>query len=227
MIKNPLSGINKPEWELYDTQGNPEHDYAKSVIMEFCDISGIVIQYYKRDASIADYDVLYGELEHIGYDDAIETKIVYDVDQEPALFSMFGMYGDDSIIVYIPKGTYYRDVDKTGGPNTGDVIKTPWNNRTYEVANVNDDERVFQLYKVTWILTLKPYRMASESDSAIALTDSLAPSAYSDNEWIKDMSDEIDNYTDVDEGVYGFSIAFLIILSKLIFNFNNISNYFI
>jgi len=32
----------------------------------------------------------------------------------------------------------------------------------------------------------------------------MAPSAYSDNEWIEEMSDSIDNYSDVDSNIYGF-----------------------
>lgn len=203
-IKNPLTGVNKPGWELYDIHGNIEHDLAKSLVMEFCDISGIQISYYQRNNAIADYDVLYGELESVAYKTALTTKIIYDVDQEPNLWSVFGMFGDDSITVYIPKGTYYRDVNKSSGPNVGDAIKIPWNDRAFEISNVNDSERSFQLYKFSWVLILKPYRTSSESASADAITTSKAPSGYSDNEWIIDASDDIDNYTDVDEDIYGF-----------------------
>jgi|AntAceMinimDraft_17_1070374.scaffolds.fasta_scaffold242379_1 hypothetical protein len=203
-IKNPLSGFNKPGWELHDLHGNPEHDLAKSVSMEFCDIAGVQISYYKRDADIEDYDVLYGENEHIGFHDPITTKVIYEVDQEPNIYSVFGMYGEDTIIAYIPKGTYYRDIDKTSSPNDGDVIKTVWNNRNFQIVHVDDDERVFQLYKYVWILTLRPYAYSFESDSAAAITSAMAPSAYSDNEWIEEMSDSIDNYSDVDSNIYGF-----------------------
>lgn len=202
-MRTILSGRYKPKWNLHDLHDNREHDLFQSYIMEFNDISGIEIYYYVRDAEFEDYDTLYGEHQYFGFQEPLTTKILYDVEEEPQMWSPFGMYGTDVVTSHMPMGTFKRDINQTVDPKIGDVIVTTWNNRSYEIVMVDDDDRIFQLKKQVWIFILKPYRFSEQSDSAETLSDLPLPSA-GENEWIQDQSNSIENYSDVDSNIYGF-----------------------
>jgi len=100
---------------------------------------------------------------------------------------------------------------------------TPWNNRAYELADVHEEEKIFQLKKLIWGFVLKPYRFSDESDSAreifrgtrlptptskindrkSTITEPL--SAFGDNDPIDEESNEIFDYgDDYDSSVYGY-----------------------
>jgi hypothetical protein len=89
---------------------------------------------------------------------------------------------------------------------------THWNNRAYEVVDVGEEEKIFQLKKMVWSFILKPYRFSEDSDISRTIPmgretgalDSDPLSAYGDNEWIEEESDGIHNYPDVDESIYGY-----------------------
>ena len=206
----------RPKWELYHTQNNPEHNLFEDYIVEFTDISGIVVHYYIRDNSI-EMDDLYGETTETRYLDPIETKLIYDVTEETTMTNPFGIISEDVIQYgFIPKFTFSRDVSAGCDPKPGDVIKTLWNDRNYEIVDVGEEEKIFQLKKMIWELILKPYRFSTQSTSAreilISPDDLLSSpvSAYGDNEFIDSESDDIDDYTgstggdSVDEDIYGF-----------------------
>lgn len=204
MTRARISGVWKPQWELHDLHDNREHDLWQSYIMEFCDISGIAIEYYVRNAEEEDYDVLYGEHQYYGFDTAKESKILYDVEETPQIWNIFGSTGTDSVVGMIPKGTYRRDVSQTVEPKIGDVIRTVWNDRSYEIVMVDPDIRIFQLKKMVWVFNLRTYRFSEQSSTASALSDTPAISAVGENTWIQEQSDEIDDYSDVDTTIYGF-----------------------
>jgi len=111
-------------------------------------------------------------------------------------------------------------------PFVGDVITTTWNHRNYEIVDIGSEERIFQGQKHIWELILRPYRFASEGKKAREIhhtdnTDEIEiiedemeegpgveerdyPSIkYGDNTWIEDESDDIDDYDDVDKGIFG------------------------
>ena len=203
MTRQPFGGLNKPGWSLHDLQGNPEHGLMESLISEYTDVSGIEVKYYIRSAD-ASYDPLYGEDDSIEFDSYKETKILYDIDQEPSIMTAFGIYGEDTITIQMPKSIYYRDVSKTVEPSPGDIINIKWNNRNFEIANVDDDDKVFQLKRFIWLMVLKPYRFSEQSDTASEISLSKPVSAYGDNEWLEAQSEKIDDYDDVDTSIYGF-----------------------
>lgn len=207
----PLDTLIKPEWEMEHYQeGNVEHDLFDSVVVEYNDIQGSSISYYIRDESI-EMDVLYGESVNTGYLGPYSTKMTYEVTEEPSITDPFGITSIDVIqYAYLPKSTFLRDVSSVYDPKPGDIIKTLWNNRSYEVVDVGEEMSVFHLKKAVWEFILKPYRFSDQSDSARDISNDLDSTlsepltAYGDNAWVGNESDDIDNYTDVDTAIYGF-----------------------
>jgi len=196
------TGLTKPKWTVYDLQFNQEHDLIQNYIMEYTDIFGIEVEYRRRKSNIP-YDPLYGEHTNTEFEDAITTKVIYDVGEEPNLWSSFGMFGGDIITCHIQMGTWNRDISRTLTPNIGDVIYIKWLDRGFEVVHVDDDDRIFQLKKMIYILILRPYRFSEQSESATDIyTETVPMSGFGDNEWIKEQSDSIDNYSDIDNSIY-------------------------
>ncbi|MBU0847685.1 hypothetical protein KKH23_10905, partial [Patescibacteria group bacterium] len=105
---------------------------------------------------------------------------------------------------------FSRDVSGGYEPKPGDVIQTLWNERSYEVVDVGAEGSIFQLKKMIWEFILKPYRFSDQSESAqdiswdVDSTLSEPLTAYGDNAWIEEESDDIDLYSDVDSSIYGF-----------------------
>lgn len=216
-----MGKIGTNEWELYDVASNVEQDLFKQYISEFNDIAGIRIYYYIRDEGII-MDELYGESVNTNYLNPLETKIIYDPTEEPTMTTGFGIHSEDQIqYALIPKYTFTRDVSAGYHPKPGDVIKTLWNNRAYEIADVDEEAHIFHLNKQVWSFILKPFRFSDQSQSTTTNTgpDDITPfnrdpspeinpdttseplTAYGDNDYIEEESDEILDY---DGSVYGF-----------------------
>ena len=196
---------------MYDTSdGNREHDLFDSVIVEYNDVQGVEINYYIRDENIS-MDRLYGESVNTAYLGPYSTSMTYEVSDEATEMTAFGITSIDMIQYgWMPKATFTRDVSGGYDPKPGDVIQTVWNERSYEIVDAGEEGSIFQLKKMVWEFILKPYRFSEQSDSAedisydvdSTLTEPLT--AYGDNEWITDESDDIDIYSDVDQSIYGF-----------------------
>lgn len=205
------SRLIKPKWSLYDiTPDNIEWSLYKDYIVEFTDIGGIEVDYWINDPHIT-MDTLYGESTRASFFGPYRTKFIYEVTEEPTITTGFGIVSED-IIQYamIPKFTFSRDVSAGREPTPGDVIETLWNSRQYEIVDTGEEAHIFQLGKFIYELILKPYRYSEQSDTAKSLLkspDSTLTSpitAYGDNIFIEEESDEIDAYSDVDTSVYGF-----------------------
>lgn len=219
-----MANINKaikPNWALHDLYNNIEHDLFESYIVEFTDIAGIEVDYYIRNEDAIDSDRLYGEplYQNILYNPARRTKVLYETTEEPTITGPFGIVSEDQIqYAFQPKFTFSRDVSGSGHlPKPGDVIKTVWNDRAYEVVDVGEEAHIFQLNKLVYEYILRPYRFSEQSSQAKAIgifnvdpspeLDStlITPlSAYGDNKFIEEESDSIDLYDDVDTGIYGY-----------------------
>jgi hypothetical protein len=213
------SGAAKPQWELYNVRDNPEWQLAEGYAEEYTDITGIKITYYQRNNEIQP-DVLYGETQDIEFLEGKETKILYEVGEIPTLYSMFGMMATDQIIAHIPQCIYSRDVSKTELPKPGDLIKVEWyrgdfiddndpDQRTFEISHVAQDQSIFQLRSLVYVMYLIPYRYSEESQSAKDASSDLDTtyvgiSAYGDNNWIDTQSDILSAYTSVDTKLYGY-----------------------
>lgn len=215
----------KPTWNLHHLQDNVEHDLFESIISEFTDISGIVARYYIRDES-RQKDYLYGENPASRYFGPYESKLVYEPTEEPTLTTGFGINSEDVISwTSIPKWTFSRDISAGYHPKPGDAIITLWNNRAYEIADVHEEEKIFQLKKMIWGFVLRPYRFSDESESAREIsrftreptdrnnvnrhtdldTTTEPLSAFGDNEYLEDESDDIYDYpADYDTNIYGY-----------------------
>ncbi len=197
---------NKPTWDLHHLTDNVEHDLFESVVVEFTDISGIVCDYYMLNPEVQrQHDRLYGETTRTDYLPPLQTKLIYEPTNEPTLTNTFGITSEDMVqFAAIPKLTFSRDVSASYQPLPGDVVITHWNNRAYEIIDVGEEEKMFQLKKPIWDFILKPFRFSEQSDSAreiLTITKSIT--AYGDNTWIEEESDEIHDYPDVDESIYG------------------------
>lgn len=201
------SKLIKPTWELYDiTEENPEWELYENYIVEFTDISGIKINYYIRSEDV-DMDTLYGESTNTEYLDAISTKLIYEPTEEISMTNPFGIVSEEAIqYAFIPKFTFSRDVSAGYNPKPGDVLTTIWNNRNYEIVDVSEEVHIFNLYKASWALLLKPYRFSEQSVSSKEIlkspdnTYSDPITAYGDNEWYEDESDTIDASVGDDTG---------------------------
>lgn len=213
-------GSAKPELEIYNIKNNPEWELAESVAMEFTDISGIKCTYYQKDQLIQ-ADPLYGETQDAEYLDGKKTKILYEVGEIPTLYSMFGMVTTDQIVAHIPITIYTRDVSKIEMPKPGDVIVVDWyrnmfpcewedlSGRTFEILHVAQDQSIFQLRSLVYVLYLSPYRFSEESQDARDISSDLSTeypgiSAYGDNLWIETASDALSAYDGIDTSIYGF-----------------------
>jgi hypothetical protein len=160
------SGLIRPKWDLHHLSHNPEHDLFESVIVEFTDISGIECLYYIRDESI-EKDWLYGESDRTRYLEPKITRLIYEPTEEPTLTTGFGINSEEVISwASLPKLTLTRDVSAGYHPKPGDAIITMWNDRAYEIADVSEEEKIFQLKKMIWGFVLRPYRFSEESQSA-------------------------------------------------------------
>jgi hypothetical protein len=120
----------------------------------------------------------------------------------------------------ISKSIFSRDVSNTFIPKIGDVIKTLWNNKSYEIADVGSENKIFQGKKMIWEFICRPYRYSSQSESADDIifdtpseidfpeinetTVSKPTSAYGENDYIEEESNKIENYKDIDTSVYGY-----------------------
>ena len=218
------SKLIKPKWDLYHIQNNVEHDLFESVITEFTDISGVECLYYIRDRSVK-LDYFYGETDKARTRYLVppkKTRLIYEPTEEPTLTTGYGIYSEEVIsFASIPKYTFTRDVSAGYHPVPGDCLITLWNNRAYEIADVAEEEKIFQLKKMIWGFVLRPYRFSEQSDSAkeisrfnrdpsppIDTDTTITPlSAYGDNDELEDESDDIfdyDNDIDIDSEVYGY-----------------------
>lgn len=239
------SRLIKPKWELHDLNNNVEHDLFEDLIVEFNDIAGIKMNYYIRNTDDrTEIDHIYGEplYQNTFWYTAKQSKLLYEVTEEPSLTDIFGIVSEDQIqYATMPKFTFIRDINKnatdvtatpSAAPKPGDVIKTIWNDRAYEVVDVHEEEQIFQLKKFAWGFILRPYRFSEESDSARTVvgehvytpteeidtstestpltatyahrTDDETYNAETENELIEKESNDIDNYGDVDTSIYGY-----------------------
>ena len=197
---------------MYDIVGNIEHDLFDSVIVEYNDIAGIEIEFYILDPSI-NFDTLYGESTEHSYLGPYTTKVVYEPTEEASIANTFGIVSEEMIqYAEMPKTTFTRDVTASPNPKPGDVIKTLWNSRAYEIVDVGEEGKIFQLKKLVWEFILKPFRFSATDETGHtdgAISPDIDPStwtdpltAYGDNEWIEEQSDSIETVSD--SAVYGY-----------------------
>ncbi len=218
-FRKQFTGGGKGPWKTYDLYDNPEWKLAESMAVEFCDIAGIEAVYYMQDGTV-EPDVLYGETQDKEYLIGKQTNVVVEVGEIPTTYSMFGMIATDQMVAHIPQATYRRDVSQTVPPKVGDVIVLPFyrdvpgmseptaQGRTFELIHVAEDQNIFQLKSLVYSLYMIPYRFSEESETASQIssesTESVSITAYGDNDWIEEKSNEIDTYSDVDTKIYGF-----------------------
>jgi hypothetical protein len=118
------------------------------------------------------------------------------------------------------KSIFSRDVSNNFIPKIGDVIKTLWNNKSYEIADVGSESKIFQGKKMIWEFICRPYRYSSQSESADDIlfdtpseidfpeinetTTSKPISSYGENDYIEEESEKIESYDNLDTTIYGF-----------------------
>lgn len=211
---------NKPLWSLEDlSPENPEGELFNSYICEFVDIAGVSIQFYIKNHT--NTDSLYGEATLETMDGPYKTKAIYPIQGEQSVFSVFGLSSDETIdTMYLPKTIFARDVKDGYLPIPGDVIRTLWNDKLYEIVNVSFETKVFQLKKYVLEFILRPFRMDGTIEDTfiegtlnninefpeinLDRTLNMPLSAGSDNEFIRQKEISETKYDDVDCNMYGF-----------------------
>lgn len=216
----------KPQWELLDFESSVDETLLfDSVISEATDIMGFPIEYRTLLVNREDVDDLYGEDPNIGWSEPYRTKLIYEPSNEMEVLNAFGFSSDDAITaMMMAKAVFSRDVSYDFIPKVGDVIKTLWNNKTYEVVDVGAESKIFQGKKMVWDFICRPFRHSNQSSSADdiifnAPDDGDFPdinfeyetrplSAYGDNDFIEEESNKIDTSakTEIygyDQGTYG------------------------
>lgn len=237
---------NKPEWEILDLKDetdNFEHELFESIGAEFVDVAGFPIEFYLMKPGET-LDKLYGEDPLLEFEGPFKTKIAYDPVNEETMIDMFGFSSDDNIqYAEMPKIIFERDImlqtDTTidieylrddRAPIPGDVIKTLWDGKIWELVNVSSGEKIFHGKKLVWSFTMKPYRHGNESESAETMvfstleldefppvnstTEHITNEEYleENNDVTDELADEIDNYLgnekfmddDIDTSAYGY-----------------------
>lgn len=164
-IPFPYDPNTSPLWNLYDiSDNNPEFQLFTSVIVEKNDIAGFPIQYYIK--KYLPEDPLYGENTLESFEDPRYTKVTYEPGMETPILNAFGIMSDDEIsLVEIPKYTFTRDIS-ADKPLVGDVVKTLWNNRNYEITDVEEEQRIFHAKKMVWNIILRPFRFGDSSNKS-------------------------------------------------------------
>ena len=199
---------SKVSWDLYEGQSenNPEHSLYIQTVVEYNDIAGHFVEYFVRyDAD--NTDRLYGETPEQIFYTAKNTKVVYEPTEELSMMNQFGITSDETIqYMFMPQATFKRDISTTTEPMPGDVIKALWNDRSYEIVDVGQEAKMFLYRKHMYEFIMRPFRFSSSSDWDDEITTTTDPlSAFGDNDWIEEASNDIDSYTDVDTTIYGYN----------------------
>jgi len=224
------SGICEPtNWNMYDTSPtNPEHALFLSNLCEITDISGFPIEFRLL---LPKNDWLWGEDPNNRLSYPSFTKAIYAPETETNLLDMFGLTADDTLqYISIPKAIFTRDLsmlytDTLGPsafvkPRVGDILKTIWNNRNYEVVNISEEDNIFLAKKFVWDMIVRPFRFSEQSDehrevhtglpddpfetivpgpSGDVIQNNYATEMFGDNNNIDEESDKIYDYDD--EGI--------------------------
>ncbi|MCK5020475.1 MAG: hypothetical protein KAS32_25790 [Candidatus Peribacteraceae bacterium] len=226
------SGVcSPPGWNMYDiSPTNCEHHLFESTLCEITDIQGFPVEYRLL---LPENDWLHGEDPNAKLSYPSFTKAIYTPQNETNILDMFGLTADDTMqYVSIPKSIFARDLsmmysDTLGPsayvqPRVGDIIKTLWNDRNYEVVNISEEENIFMAKKFVFDMIVKPFRFSEQSDehrevfsglpddpfesivpgpSGDVIQNNYGTEMFGDNEDIDKESSEIYDYDD--EGIQG------------------------
>ena len=224
-----VPGKFKPGVEVIDfTTYDKEARLFDSIACEFTEMAGFKVYYYVHQAD--NIDIIYGADPLEGYDGPYHTKIAYQPEKEQNITDTLGFHYDGLTILSaeIPKTMFTRDVsgafvnNSIPTPKPKDVIRTLWNGKLYEIVDVSSEAKVFLGNKMIWTLTLKPYRVGEQSDSAEAMlltmpttadmplinrtNDTLPLSGFGENSLIEALADSIDPAGDIDTSIYGYGV---------------------
>lgn len=222
-----------PLWQLYDISAtNPEFCLFESIISEFTGIAGFPAEYY---ISVPNQDRLYGEDPNNGLWGPFPLNLVYEPTEETSIIEAFGVTSDETLqFALVPRQTFSIALSaaylanpsisaEPYMPKPGDVIKTLWNDRNYEIVDMGAENQIFMARKLIWEMILRPFRFGEQTDEHYEIHTNLdaslrtpSPTAsdgkpidgynerYGDNTWIEEQSDLIDDYSDVDERTFGY-----------------------
>lgn len=217
--------LDRPQWRMEQNFGNEDHNLMDSVSMEKNDIFGFKVHYYVLDPTNSYGDYLFGEFKDRKFLGPYETYITYEPINDTHNLNQFGIFSEEDIqYMEIPIKTFNRDVTERNisatktlnEPAPGDVIVTLWNDKKYEVTDVNNDVKIFAGYTYVYSLQLKPIRYSEDSEEMDALRNdnplqtneedmlfqTLAD--LDDSDAIEAESNSIDNNDDADKKIYGY-----------------------
>jgi hypothetical protein len=222
-----------PQLNFYNLTDNPEHCLFEQMVQESCDITGFPIEYRKllndnEQLFGEDPNANLSEpiLTKAMFEPSDETSIL-------DMFGITGDDTMEIVNIPINTFTRdcsasfnNIDPDLKVIPVVGDVIKILYSNRNYEITNISKENIIFLAKKFVYTLILRPYRYSEQSDEHRDVYNGLpddpfetivqTPSGndvmqkndfssnYSDDTWIEDESEFIDDYPDVDTKIFGY-----------------------
>jgi hypothetical protein len=172
-----------------------------SVITEAYNKFGVPMVYY-----VVDYDKNYDKIFGEDMDRVIERKFncmaYYELQEEIEMFTKWGIEGIDNFHLYISKShleiasTYNIDGTMSGStsgegtypsytPKRGDIIRSVYNDRWYEIVNIQQEQEQFLQTKHSWDLIVK-----IRKDEHMTVSDALSADGISD---ITDIQNDIYN----------------------------------
>lgn len=211
----------KPQWELLDFESKVDETLLfDSVISEANDIMGWPIEFFTLLVDDEKVDKIYGEDPTQEFNGPYRTKLIYEPTNEMEMLNAFGFSSDDTITaMMISKSVFSRDISYDFKPKVGDLIKTLWNNKTYEIVDVGAESKIFHGKKMVWDFICRPFRHSSQSSSAdFVLFNNANETDFpevnkeydvkelfelGDNDVIEEESDTIDNNS-VDSAYFGY-----------------------
>ena len=232
----PITGCppnNCTGWNLYNVTNNPEHCLYDSSLVELNDIAGFPVEYRKL---LANNDQLYGEDPNSNLSNPMYTKMTFEPTDDTNIIEMFGLTSDDTMsVISIPMTTFQRDLSSFYNdidpnlkvqPEVGDIIKTLFNEKNYEIVNISRESNIHLGKKFVYTFILRPFRYSEQSKSfrdvhmgveddpfaTIVQTPSgndveqhnYSEIKYGDDDFVEDESDVIYEYDDVDTSQFGY-----------------------
>jgi hypothetical protein len=134
--------------------------------MEQINMFGVPMEYYATSYNLSAAQQPWSEDENRQITNMYNIMATYELPHEDNLWSKFGIEGIDNFHIYISKmhfnaasgGTGLYPISGGDVPKVGDILKAKYNNYFYQILMVHQEEEMFEQYKHSWDLTVKPYR---------------------------------------------------------------------
>jgi hypothetical protein len=178
------------EWmRKCQTSYNNERELYGILQMEHFNMWGVPMEYYATSYNTS-ADNLWSEDQNRTITNMWNIMTMYELPHEDNLWTKFGIEGIDQFHIYVSKmhfdavtggnGTYTSAFPQEFAPTdsylpkVGDILKAKYNNYFYQIVNVKQEEQMFEQYKHSWDLIVKPF-----TDNRLSLNNSTSATSIS------------------------------------------------